>query len=104
MHRWIIACILVALMAQGAWAEGETAPCGAASGSDTDYTMTPYNVKNNEAFNMAAIGDSITLGTGLNKDEKYFFLVAKWLSNSIIASEKCPQEISIFMKGDKICC
>ena len=83
MHRGIIACILVALMAQAMWAEGETAPCGEASGSDTDYTITPCNAQNNEVFNMVVIGDSIAWGAGLNRDEKYSYLTAKWLSEQL---------------------
>jgi hypothetical protein len=83
MHRRIIACILVALIAQAGWVEGETTPCGTASGSDTDYTITPCNVQNNEVFNMVVIGDSIAWGAGLNRDEKYSYLVAKWLSEQL---------------------
>jgi WD40 repeat protein len=83
MRQWIIACAVIALMAQVGWAEGETASCGAAPGSDTDYTITPCNVRNNEVFNMVVIGDSIAWGTGLNKNEKYSYLVAKWLAEQL---------------------
>jgi len=83
MHRLVIVCIMLALMAQVTGAKGETTPCGTASGSDTDYTITPCNVQNNEEFNMVVIGDSIAWGAGLNRDEKYSYLVAKWLSEQL---------------------
>lgn len=83
MHRLVFACIVISLMWQVGLAEGETAPCGAASGSDTDYTITPCNEQNNEVFNMVVIGDSIAWGTGLNRDEKYSYLVAKWLAEQL---------------------
>jgi|WetSurMetagenome_2_1015567.scaffolds.fasta_scaffold05323_2 WD40 repeat protein/lysophospholipase L1-like esterase len=92
MHRWIIACIVLALMAQGAAAEGQTAPCGEASGSDTDYTITPCNVQNNEAFNIVVIGDSIAWGNGLNRKNKYSFLVADWLQEKL----NRPVEVTVY--------
>jgi len=83
MHRLIIAGIMLALMAQAMWADGETASCGIESGSDTDYTITPCNVTNNEVFNMVVIGDSIAWGNGLNKKNKYPYHVADWLQGKL---------------------
>jgi lysophospholipase L1-like esterase len=92
MHREIIACIVIALMAQAGWAEGETASCGIESGSDTDYIITPCNVTNNEVFNMVVIGDSIAWGNGLNKKNKYPYHVADWLQGKL----NRPVEVKVY--------
>jgi hypothetical protein len=51
--------------------------------SETDFTITPANVQNNIVYHMAVVGDSIAWGTGLNKDEKYSYIVAKWLAEQL---------------------
>ena len=92
MKRLIFAIIMLVLLAQVAWAEGQTASCGIESRSDTDYTITPCNVKNNEVFNMVVIGDSIAWGNGLNKKNKYPYLVADWLQEKL----NRPVEVTVY--------
>ncbi len=83
MHRLIFAFIILALMAQGAWAEGETALEGQTSTLETEFDIAPESAQNNDVFNMVVIGDSIAWGTGLNKKEKYSYLVADWLKTQL---------------------
>jgi WD40 repeat protein/lysophospholipase L1-like esterase len=83
MHRFVFACLVFALMAQGAGADGETASDGLDSASYTDFDIVPENVQNNDVFNVVVIGDSVAWGTGLKKEEKYSYLVAKWLAKQL---------------------
>ncbi|MFB3763763.1 MAG: SGNH/GDSL hydrolase family protein [Methanotrichaceae archaeon] len=39
--------------------------------------------QNADIFHMVIIGDSIAWGEGLNQDEKYYYLVAKWLQKEL---------------------
>jgi hypothetical protein len=80
MLRLIIACLILTMAAQGAGAEGETASNGLDLESATDFDIIPENAGNNEVFNIVVIGDSVAWGTGLNKDEKYSYLVANWIA------------------------
>jgi hypothetical protein len=54
--------------------------------SETDFTITPANVQNKEVFHVVIVGDSIAWGAGLNKEEKYSYLVAKWLAEQLSRS------------------
>ena len=92
MRLLVIICIMIALMAQAMCAEGETASCGIESGSDTDYTITPCNLTNNEVFNMVVIGDSIAWGNGLNKKNKYPYHLADWLQGKL----NRPVEVTVY--------
>ena len=83
MHRLVIACIMIALMALGGWAEGQATSSGMDCAQETDYPVTPDIVQNNEVFHLVVIGDSIAWGAGLEKDKKYSFLVAEWLSKQL---------------------
>ena len=103
MYRLVMASIILALMAQTAWAEKQTGPIDSqsldsttltvlqsepkptdaiiqASSSETDFPITPNNEQNNKVFNVVVIGDSIAWGAGLTKYEKYSYLVAKWIA------------------------
>ena len=51
--------------------------------SETDFTITPTNVQSNIVFHLVVVGDSIAWGTGLNRDEKYSYLAAKWLAEQL---------------------
>lgn len=83
MKRLLFAFIMLALLVQGACAEEQAYSDGQNSDSDTDFTITPEYVANNEVFNVVVIGDSIAWGAGLKRDEKYSYLVAKWLSEEL---------------------
>jgi len=81
MHRFIFACLVLALTAQGACAEEQTA--SGSSAWDTEFDITPDDAQNNDVFNVVVIGDSVAWGTGLNKNEKYSYLVADWLKTQL---------------------
>jgi lysophospholipase L1-like esterase len=83
MYRWIIACLVFALIAQGAGVEGQTTSSGLDCTPEIDYKVAPSIVENNEAFHLVVIGDSIAWGAGLEKGKKYSFLVAEWLSKQL---------------------
>ncbi len=72
MHRFIFACLVLALMVLGAGAEEQTASEVPASASYTEFDIVPENAQNNDVFNMVVIGDSVAWGTGLKKEEKWF--------------------------------
>ncbi len=91
MHRWIIACIVLALIALEAGVEGQTTSSGKDCTQETDYPITPDIVENDEVFHLVVIGDSIAWGAGLEKDKKYSFLVAEWLSKQL----KRPVDVKI---------
>jgi len=102
MHRWTYVCIVLSLMALGGWANGQNGPKDSqsldtaltilqsepkptdaiiqVSASETDFPVTPNNVKNDKVFNIVVIGDSIAWGAGLTKYEKYSYFVAKWIA------------------------
>jgi len=75
-----ILVVIIVLMGQTNWAEGQAAT---ESESETDYLISPSNVVNNEVFHIVVIGDSIAWGAGLNRDDKYSHLVAKWLAEKL---------------------
>jgi hypothetical protein len=77
-------------MAQ-AGAEGQTTSSGKDCTQETDYPITPDIVENDEVFHLVVIGDSIAWGAGLEKDKKYSFLVAEWLSKQL----KRPVDVKI---------
>jgi lysophospholipase L1-like esterase len=56
-----------------------------AAGQDTDFDITPDidSIQNSKVFHVVLIGDSIAWGTGLTRQEKYSYLVAKWLSEQL---------------------
>jgi hypothetical protein len=83
MHRFTFACLVLALMAQGAVAKGETTSSGIDCTEEADCLVTPEVVQNIEVFHLVVIGDSIAWGAGLNRDDKYSFLVAKWLAEQL---------------------
>jgi len=59
---------------------------GSAEGScsePTDHFIYPNNALDINVFRMVVIGDSIAWGEGLNRDEKYYYLVAKWLNEEL---------------------
>lgn len=55
MYRGIIACIVIALMAQAGWAEGYTVSSGMDCTPKKDYTVAPAVVENNETFHFVVI-------------------------------------------------
>lgn len=83
MKRFVFAVIMFSLLAQGVGVEGQTVSDGQNSESDTDFTITPVNVQNSEAFQMVVIGDSIAWGTGLRTEEKYSYLVGQWIAEQL---------------------
>jgi len=86
-----MACIVLALMTQGAGADGQNTSSGMDCVQETDYQITPDIVQDNEVFHLVVIGDSIAWGAGLEKDKKYSFLVAEWLSKQL----KRPVDVKI---------
>jgi WD40 repeat protein len=91
MYRLVMACIVLALITQGAGADGQTTSSGMDCVQETDYLITPDIVQDNEVFHLVVIGDSIAWGAGLEKDKKYSFLVAEWLSKQL----KRPVDVKI---------
>jgi|WetSurMetagenome_2_1015567.scaffolds.fasta_scaffold07385_2 lysophospholipase L1-like esterase len=49
----------------------------------TDHFTYPKNAPDINVFHMVVIGDSIAWGEGLNQEEKYYYLVAKWLNEEL---------------------
>ena len=81
MYRIVFACFVLALTAQGAYAEEQTV--SASSAWDTEFDIIPDDAENNDVFNVIVIGDSIAWGTGLITEEKYSYLVTQWLAEQI---------------------
>jgi len=81
MYRIVFACFVLALTAQGAYAEEQTV--SASSAWDTEFDIIPDDAQNNDVFNVIVIGDSIAWGTGLITEEKYSYLVTQWLAEQI---------------------
>jgi len=80
MKRLVFAVIMLALLTQGAYAEEQNPLHRQNTDTDIDFAITPTNVRNNEIFNVVVIGDSIAWGAGLKRNEKYSYLVSKWIS------------------------
>jgi len=91
MHRFVFACLVLALMALVAGAEGQTTSNGMDCTQETAYSIMPDIVQNNEVFHLVVIGDSIAWGAGLEKNKKYSFLVAEWVSKQL----KRPVDVNI---------
>ena len=91
MHRFVFACLVLALMALGTGSEGQTTSSGKNCAQETDYSITPDIVENSEAFHLVVIGDSIAWGAGLETEKKYSYLVAEWLSKQL----KRPVDVKI---------
>lgn len=51
--------------------------------SITDHFMLPIGGQKADAFHMIVIGDSIAWGNGLNRENKYSYLVADWLQHKL---------------------
>ncbi|MCX6679618.1 MAG: GDSL-type esterase/lipase family protein [Methanothrix sp.] len=83
MLRYVFACIVLALIVLCAGAEEQTASEVPDSASDTEFYIPLENAQNNDVFNVVVIGDSVAWGTGLNKNEKYSYLVADWLKTQL---------------------
>jgi hypothetical protein len=49
----------------------------------TDHFTYPISAPDINVFHMVVIGDSIAWGEGLNQEEKYYYLVAKWLNEEL---------------------
>jgi hypothetical protein len=71
MHRFVFACLVFVLVAQGA--EGQSVS------SEQDYASD--TAQNNKVFRIVVIGDSIAWGAGLSEDKKYYSLVRDWLAS-----------------------
>lgn len=101
MHRWIIACIILAFMAQSALVYGQTDPSYLKGEEWTDeagakvttlyFTLGDKEWPNADPFRMVVIGDSIAWGCGLDAKEKYSYLTADWLQKEL----KRPVEVTI---------
>jgi len=101
MHRWGIAFILLAFMAQSALVYGQTDPSylkgeewkdeAGAKFTTLYFTLGDKEWPNADPFRMVVIGDSIAWGCGLYTKEKYHYLVADWLQKTL----KRPVEITV---------
>lgn len=60
--------------------------------SITDYLLLPPSGQKANAFHMVVIGDSVAWGNGLNKEDKYYYLVADWLQKAL----KRPVDVTIY--------
>jgi lysophospholipase L1-like esterase len=101
MHRWGIAFILLAFMAQSALVYGQTDPSylkgeewkdeAGAKFTTLYFTLGDKEWPNADPFRMVVIGDSIAWGCGLYTKEKYHYLVADWLQKTL----KRPVEVTV---------
>jgi len=55
------------------------------------FILGADNWQNAKTFHMVVIGDSIAWGCGLNRDEKYSYLVANWLQGDL----KGPVDVTV---------
>lgn len=64
----------------------------ALAGEPTDQFIIPKNAQKDQAFHMVVIGDSVAWGNGLNRDDKYYYIVAEWLHGKLSK----PIEVTVY--------
>jgi len=101
MHQLSLIYIAFALIMQSILVCGQTDPSylkgetwndeAGAEVTTLYFTLGDGNWPNADPFRMVVIGDSIAWGCGLNKEEKYHYLVADWLQKTL----KRPVEVTV---------
>ncbi len=70
-----------------------------AAGQPMYHVILPPDGRVDKAFHMVVIGDSIAWGNGLNKEDKYYYLVADWLEKKL----NKPVDVTVYAhSGAKI--